>query len=274
LNLNWLALLLYSDAFISPSGTGATYTATTARMIYGMERNGTLPKIFGRVHPRFGIPRPAMWLNLVVAFIFLFFFRGWATLAEVISVATIISYLTGPVSVSVLRRTAPDIHRPLRIPMLRVIAGLAFVFATELLYWARWPRTGEIILLMVVALPVWLWYAVKRGGTDLMKQVQGALWLIFYLPAVAALSWGGSDKFGGHDYIARLWMWMLHSDAHPSYGLDLTVVAVVAIAFFAWGLACGWNTPEVEAIKMEANAHPGAVMVPPDEETAERMTGR
>ena len=136
------------------------------------------------------------------------------------------------------------------------------------------PRTGEIILLMVVALPVWLWYAVKRGGTDLMKQVQGALWLIFYLPAVAALSWGGSDKFGGHDYIARLWMWMLHSDVHPSYGLDLTVVAVVAIAFFAWGLACGWNTPEVEAIKMEANAHPGAVMVPPDEETAERMTGR
>jgi amino acid transporter len=260
LNLNWLALLLYSDAFISPSGTGATYTATTARMIYGMERNGTLPKIFGRVHPRFGIPRPAMWLNLVVAFIFLFFFRGWATLAEVISVATIISYLTGPVSVSVLRRTAPDIHRPLRIPMLHVIAGLAFVFATELLYWARWPRTGEIILLMVVALPIWLWYAVKRGGTDLMKQVQGALWLIFYLPAIAALSWAGSARFGGHGYLP--------------YGWDLLIVAVVAIGFFAWGLACGWRTPEVEAIKMEAQANPGGVLVPPDEETAERMTGR
>ena len=260
LNLNWLALLLYSDAFISPSGTGATYTATTARMIYGMERNGTLPKIFGRVHPRFGIPRPAMWLNLIVAFIFLFFFRGWATLAEVISVATIISYLTGPVSVSVLRRTAPDIHRPLRLPMLRVIAGLAFVFATELLYWARWPRTGEIILLMVVALPVWFWYAVKRGGTDLMKQVQGAAWLIFYLPAIALLSWAGSARFGGHGYLP--------------YGWDLLIVAVIAIGFFAWGLACGWRTPEIEAIKMEAQAKPGAILVPPDEETAERMTGR
>jgi amino acid transporter len=47
-NLHWLAMLLYADAFISPSGTGMTYTATTARMIYGMERNGTLPKIFGQ----------------------------------------------------------------------------------------------------------------------------------------------------------------------------------------------------------------------------------
>ena len=241
LNLNWLALLLYSDAFISPSGTGATYTATTARMIYGMERNGTLPKVFGRVHPRFGIPRPAMWLNLVVAFIFMFFFRGWATLAEVISVATIISYLTGPVSVTVLRRTAPELQRPLRIPLLHVIAGLAFVFATELLYWARWPRTGEIILLMVVALPIWLWYAVKRGGADLTKQVRGALWLIFYLPVIALLSWAGSAKFGGHGYLP--------------YGWDLLIVAIVAIGFFAWGLVCGWRTPDVE----QAAARPGRI---------------
>ena len=50
LNLNWLALLLYADAFVSPSGTGTTYTATTARMIYAMERSGSLPRIFGRVH--------------------------------------------------------------------------------------------------------------------------------------------------------------------------------------------------------------------------------
>ena len=64
LNLNWLALLLYADAFVSPSGTGTTYTATTARMIYAMERSGTFPRVFGRVHPRFGIPRPAMWFNL------------------------------------------------------------------------------------------------------------------------------------------------------------------------------------------------------------------
>jgi amino acid transporter len=32
-NLQWLAALLYIDAFVSPSGTGITYTATTARMI-------------------------------------------------------------------------------------------------------------------------------------------------------------------------------------------------------------------------------------------------
>lgn len=329
LNLHWLAYLLFADAVISPSGTGMTYTATTARMIYGMERNGTLPKLFGRIHPKFGVPRPAMWLNLVVSFIFLFFFRGWGTLAAVISVATIISYLTGPVSAMTLRRVAPELKRPLRIRGLPILACIAFVFATELLYWARWPLTGEIILLMVVALPVYFYFQsldddffppaqrlllivtgmaptllllvlsaafwmappplsglagpfllagliygwlifsivipVLRMRADRARAVafrhhlNGAWWLIVYLPVVALVSWMGSATFGGRDIIP--------------YGWDLALVAIVGAVFYAWGLKCGWRTPSVEAIRKTAEAHPDDLMVPPDEEDAERMTG-
>jgi amino acid transporter len=259
LSLNWMAMLLYADAFISPSGTGATYTATTARMIYAMERNGSLPKIFGKIHPRFGIPRPAMWLNLAVSFVFLFFFRGWGTLAAVISVATIISYLTGPVSVMTLRRTAPELHRPLRIPGLPLLAALAFVFATELLYWAKWPLTGEIILLMVVALPLYFYYQAKSGWEDFGRQLKGAWWLIVYLPVMAFVSWAGSKTFGGMDYIP--------------YGWDLLVVAVVGIVFYFWGISAGWRTPTVDAARMEAMDNPSGVLVPPDEDTVEQVTG-
>ncbi len=256
-NLNWLAILLYADAFVSPSGTGMTYTATTARMIYGMERNGTLPKIFGSVHPKWGVPRPAMWLNLVVSFLFLFFFRGWGTLAAVISVATIISYLTGPVSVMTLRRTAPELHRPFRLMGLPVLAGIAFIMSTELLYWARWPLTGEIILLMVVALPVYLYYQAKSGWHDFARQMKGAWWLVFYLPTLAFVSWAGSTTFGGQGYL--------------SYGVDLAVVAVIGLVFYLWGVKSGWRTPSVEAAQLEAQADPNAPLVPPDEATAERI---
>jgi amino acid transporter len=259
-NLHWLAMLLYIDAFISPSGTGMTYTATTARMLYGMERNGTLPAVLGRVHPKWGIPRPAMWVNLAVSFLFLFFFRGWGTLAAVISVATIISYLTGPVSVMTLRRTAPGLHRPFRLLGLPLVAGTAFVMATELLYWARWPLTGEIILLMVVALPVYLYYQAKGGWHDFGRQMKGAWWLVFYLPAIAALSWGGSTTFGGKGYLP--------------YGWDLVAVGVVGLVFYGWGVKSGWRTPSIEAAELEAREEPGVPLVPPDEETSERLTGR
>lgn len=228
LGINWLMLLLYFDAFISPSGTGAAYTATTSRMIYGMQRNGTLPEILGRIHPLYGIPRPAMWFNLVISFIFLFFFRGWSTLAAVISVATVISYLTGPISVAALRRTAPDLHRPFRLYGVHIIAPFAFICASLVLYWARWPLTGEIIMLMVVALPIYIYYQARSGWRDFGREFLGALWLITYLPSMAFISYIGSEDFGGIGLIP--------------YGPDMVVVILVSLCFYYWGTKSGWRT--------------------------------
>ena len=233
LNLNWLALLLYADAFVSPSGTGATYTATTARMIYAMERSKTFPAVFGQVHPRFGIPRPAMWFNLVVSFVFLFFFRGWGKLAAVISVATIITYLVVPISVMSLRRTAPQLPRPMRVPGLHLLAPSAFVLATLMLYWARWPHTGEIMLMLVLPLPVYFYYQAKSGWHNFRQHLRGAWWLMAYLVTISLLSWAGSKEFEGHGYIP--------------YGWDQLCVAIAALVFCVWGVKSGWRTPSIEA---------------------------
>jgi amino acid transporter len=228
LNLNWLAILLYFDAFVSPSGTGTTYIATTSRMIYAMERNNTLPKIFGNVHPLYGVPRQAMWFNLLVSFIFLFFFRGWSALAAVISVATVISYLTGPISLMALRRTATDVVRPLQIPLMTAIAPFAFVCASLILYWAKWPLTGEIILLMIVALPVYFYYQVKAGFAGWGRDLKAAWWLVAYLPTMAVLSRIGSKQFGGLGIVP--------------YGWDMAVVSACALAFYCWGVRTGYRT--------------------------------
>ena len=238
LNLNWLALLLYADAFVSPSGTGITYTATTARMIYAMERSGTVPEVFGRVHPKYGIPRPAMWFNIAVSFVFLFFFRGWGKLAAVISVATIITYLVVPISVIVLRRTAPELHRPLRVPGLPVLAPTAFVLATLMLFWARWPHTGQIMLLLILPLPVYLYYQAKGNWRDFGRQLRGAWWLFTYLITITVLSWAGSREFEGHGYIG--------------YGWDQLCVALTSLAFYFWGVRSGWRTPAVIAVEQDA----------------------
>src|SRR5271168_495952 len=238
LNLNWLALLLYADAFVSPSGTGTTYTATTARMIYAMERSATVPQVLGRVHPRFGIPRPAMWFNLVVSFIFLFFFRGWGKLAAVISVATIITYLVVPISVMVLRRTAPNLHRPLRVPGLPVLAPIAFVLATLMLFWARWPHTGEIMLLLILPMPVYFYYQGRQGWPNFDRHLRASWWLLCYLLVITALSWAGSKEFEGTDHI--------------KYGWDQLCVALAALVFYFWGVRSGWRTPAIETAESKS----------------------
>jgi amino acid transporter len=247
LNLNWLALMLYVDAFVSPSGTGSTYMATTTRMIYAMERNNTLPKMFGSVHPLYGVSRNAMWFNLLVSFVFLFFFRGWSSLAAVISVATVISYLTGPISLMSLRRAGPDLVRPLKLPLMRVVAPFAFVCASLVLYWAKWPLTGEIILLMIVALPVYFYYQGKAGWGGFHRDLKGAWWLVAYLPTMALFSLIGSKQFGGRGLIP--------------YGWDMLAVAIAALVFYFWGVASGYRTPYLDEREAEGEGHEDDVSV-------------
>jgi len=51
---------------------------------------------------------------------FLFFFRGLGKARRRdLGLHTIITYSWGPISVMVLRRTAPNLHRPLRVPGCR-----------------------------------------------------------------------------------------------------------------------------------------------------------
>ena len=121
-------------------------------------------------------------------------------------------------SVVVLRRVAPEMTRPLKIPALKWIAGAAFILGTLVLYWARWPLTGEVIVVMLCVLPLWFYYEAIAGWQDLSSRcaAPGGWYCIF--PTVALLSYIGSSNFGGLNFIP--------------FGWDLLVVAVVGVGFF------------------------------------------
>ncbi|RDZ11451.1 amino acid:proton symporter [Priestia megaterium] len=240
LGINWLTIVLYADAFVSPSGTGATYTATTSRMLYGMQQNGYLPKIFGTLHPLYNVPRPAMWLNLAACFLFLFLFRGWGVLAEVISVATLISYIMGPVALITLRKTASHFYRPFYLKGAPVIAPCGFVFASLTLYWARWPLTGEVIFIMAIGLPVYFYYQAKNKWVGFKKEFLTGAWMLIYLACMIFISYIGSEKFGGKNILP--------------FGWDMLVIACVSLAFYYWGIKSGKSNrymKEAEQINQE-----------------------
>ena len=115
-NLNIIAMLLYVDAVISPSGTGIAYMGSTARMMFGMQRSGYMPKQMGALHPKYLIPRSAMWVSLILGFVFLWIFRGWGNSADVISIMNTLSFCAGPLAAAALRYMLPDWKSPCHIP--------------------------------------------------------------------------------------------------------------------------------------------------------------
>jgi len=224
--LNWLVILIYLDAIISPSGTAITYTATTARMLLGMHKNGYMPPFLGHLHPRYHVPRAAMWFNFIVSLLFLYVFKGWGKLVAVISVATIISYVNGPVSAIAMRhwrkKWEDKIKLPIKIKGLSFISPLAFIVISFVLYWACWPLTGEVIFIMLLGLPIYFYYQFKDNFKQFGEDWVSGIWLLFFLVAMALVSYVGSSKFGGINLLNTVESTFL--------------VALIALIFYFWGL--------------------------------------
>ncbi|WP_436854286.1 APC family permease [Staphylococcus caeli] len=221
LGLNWLAILLYMEAVVSPFGTGVSFVAVTGRVLRAMEQNGHIPKFLGKINEKYKIPRIAIIFNAIVSMIMVSLFRDWGTLASVISTATLVAYLTGPTTVISLRKMAPKMHRPFRANLLKFMAPFSFVMASLAIYWAMWPTTAQVILIIILGLPIYFFYEYKMNWKNTKKQINGSLWIVLYLIILAALSFIGSKEFKGMNWI--------------HYPYDFIVIIVVALIFYKIG---------------------------------------
>lgn len=238
-NLNLMALVLYIDAVISPSGTGVAYIGSTARMLFGMQRSGYMPAPTGKLHPVYQIPRNAMWVSLILGFVFLWIFRGWGQLATVISVMHTISYVAGPLAVAGLSQISPKLITPCRIPGMKFIAPFAFIVMSLVLYWSRWPLTGQVLLVIFAGLLIYLFYQFKNGLQGISKHLKSGCWLVAYLLTMAFVSWLGSVDFGGLNLLKT--------------PFDQLSVAVLACVFYYWGAKSAWNTPLLEKFRQDGH---------------------
>lgn len=240
LGMYWLSVLLYMEAFISPFGTGVSFVASGARTLAAFKENEHFPAVVGKIHEKYQIPRVALIIDAVISIIMVSLFRNWSVLASVISTATLIAFLTGPVSVVSLRKMAPDFVRPVKLKHLNIIAPVSFVLASLAAYWAMWPTTIEVILIILVGLPIYFFYEHKLGWTETKKQIKASLWLIYYLIVLAILSYLGSHQFGGIGLIKYPW--------------DFIVLISISLIFYRYGIRSHFKSEYFEQAKL-SNSH-------------------
>ena len=222
LGINWLVILLYLDAFVSPFGTGVAFVATASRAMAAMTHTKHLPAWLGRLNQKYMIPRFAMIVNLLLAMLLVSVFRNWNLLATVIAAATLIAYLTGPVTVMSLRKIEPDLKRPFKPNYMKFLAPFAFVLTSLAIYWSMWPTTVQVIFVIALGLPVYIYYEIKYQHSNLKTQLLHAYWLIDYLIFISIISYIGSNGFGGINVIAYPW--------------DFVVIIICSLAFYYWGI--------------------------------------
>lgn len=239
LGMIWLANILLVDAVISPAGTGNIYLSSTSRVVFAWAKNGVFYSIFQKVDPRTGVPRSALWLTFILSAIWIMplHFQAWNGLVGAVTSATVMTYIFGPVSAAALRRTGANLHRPFRLPGMGIIAPLAFVAASCIVYWSGWSIDELLIGLILGSLILYFAFMDKtpetraRLGTDL----KAGGWVIVYYLFIGVLSKYGT--FGGSGAIKAPW--------------DTIIVAVGGLVCYYWGVASALPQPRIDSDDVE-----------------------
>ncbi len=152
----WFAATIKVGAIIGLTSVILVLMYGQTRIFYTMARDGLLPKVFSRVHPKFRTPLiNTLVVGLAVAVAGGFFdinFLGDAT-----SVGTLAAFAIVCLTVIWLRRTHPDIPRGYRVPLYPVVPALGILTCVWListvpahvLTFFGWYVLGAVVLYFV-----------------------------------------------------------------------------------------------------------------------------
>ncbi len=236
-----LTYVLFADAYVSPSGTLNVYLGTSMRTLYGTAALGYLPEPLMKVDEKRRIPVMPLVISLIVGIIFFAPFPSWYKLVGFITSATVFTYLIGGPALRSLRRNAKELKRPFNLPGSAILAPLAFIGASLIVYWSGWPLVGELAIAIYLGLIVYVifYFAKKkddpsRKDIHTSKFIKAGLWVPVYIIVLSIESYLGESAYGGYNYVPYPW--------------DILMVIIVAILFYFWAEHSGIRTEEIQEI--------------------------
>jgi len=151
--LRWLSPVIKVAAIFGLFSTMLVNLLAQTRIFYSMSRDGLLPPVFSRIHPRSRTPHVSTILTgtIIAAVSGL---TPIGVLAQLVSIGTLLAFVLVSIGVIVLRKTAPDAPRPFRTPAVPAvpIAGavicLAQMIGLPIATWERlviWLGAGLVI---------------------------------------------------------------------------------------------------------------------------------
>lgn len=123
------------------------------RIFFSMARDGLLPPVFARVHPRYKTP----YFGTILTGVFVAVFSAFANIAEVVdltNIGTLFAFVLVSAGVIFLRRSDPDRRRPFRVPwvpltpLISIAACLYLMLQLPAITWIRfaiWLAIGLVL---------------------------------------------------------------------------------------------------------------------------------
>ncbi|TAM58699.1 MAG: amino acid permease [Rhodanobacter sp.] len=160
--LGWLRWLVEIGAMLGLASVVLVMIIAQPRIFMIMGRDGMLPKVFTRIHPRHRTP----YLNTLItgtgigllAAIF-----PLDILADLVSMGTLIAFMAVCGGVWILRHTQPELPRTFRVPWAPLICTLGILSCLALLSTMAWYNWTLMVVWTLIGLVIYFGYSYRHS---------------------------------------------------------------------------------------------------------------
>lgn len=159
---NWLAGIISASAVITITTVMLVMAYGQTRIFFAMSRDGLLPRVFSRVHPRYKTPHINTWITGLVA-AGLAGFIPLGRLAELVNMGTLTAFVLIQIGVIILRYKEPNLPRPFRAPGVPFTPILGALFALFLMGNLPGITWMAFFIWLVIGLAVYFLYGYRNS---------------------------------------------------------------------------------------------------------------
>ena len=155
----WLAKIIKIGAIIGLTSVVLVLMYGQTRIFYTMARDGLLPHVFSRVHPKYQTP----WINTLLVGLITACAAGFLDinlLGDATSVGTLAAFAIVCLSVIYLRRAAPELPRGFKVPFYPVLPVLGILSCGYLITTVPLHVLGLFFIYLAVGMVIYFFYGI------------------------------------------------------------------------------------------------------------------
>jgi APA family basic amino acid/polyamine antiporter len=160
--LQWVRLFVLVGALLGMISSILVFQLGQARVWYAMSRDGLLPTVFGRIHPKFRTPDVATWV------------AGFAvgipgglldigTVSNLSNIGTLFAFVLVAAAVLILRYREPERPRSFRTPLGPIFPVLSILFCIVLMMGLEVMTWMAFFAWLVIGLVIYFLYSRHRS---------------------------------------------------------------------------------------------------------------